>query len=67
MKSIKAKTNFSINGYVYEAGDEVECKDINIIVKLNEKGYIQPLSAKDIQNIKREINKPQKYKNNEEE
>lgn len=67
MKSIKAKTSFNLDGVYYDAGDEVICNDISKIVKMNEKGFIEPLSAKDLQNIKNEISKPKKIVKKEEE
>ena len=62
MKLIKAKVDFNVDGYFYEKGDEFFCKDINKIIAMNEKGFIEPLSAKDIQIIKNEL----KNKNEEE-
>lgn len=61
MKLIKAKVDFNVDGYFYEKGDEVFCKDISKIVAMNEKGFIEPLSAKDIQKIKNELNNKNKY------
>lgn len=66
MKSIKAKTSFNLDGVYYDAGDEVICNDISKIVKMNEKGFIEPLSAKDLQNIKNE-SKSKKIVKKEEE
>lgn len=57
MKKIVAKKDFSINGNFYIIGDEIETKDFNVIVKLNEKGFIEPLDYKDLVIIKREITK----------
>ena len=51
MSHYKAKTNFSLNGVLYEEGDDVEVKTKMQLIKLNELGYIQPLSAKEIQNF----------------
>lgn len=48
MKKIIAKVDFVLNGKRYIAGDEIEITDIEKIIKLNEKGFIEPLSYKDI-------------------
>ena len=48
MKKIIAKVDFVLNNKRYIAGDEVEITDIEKIIKLNEKGFIEPLSYKDI-------------------
>lgn len=66
MKIIKATTNFTHDGKFYEKGDEVNTKDIKAIVVMNERGYIEPLTAKDIQNIKADLNKPKEVKVEEE-
>ena len=60
MKSIKVIKNFTANGKAYIVGDEI--KDINYdqVVKLNEKGFIEPLSYVDLAIIKRELEKPKK-------
>lgn len=57
MKKIVAKIDFSFNGIKYIAGDEIETKDINLIRKLNEKGFIEPLDYKDLVIIERELTK----------
>ena len=51
---IIAKIDFNLDGIFYEKGDEV--KDINksALIKLNEKGFIEPLTAKEIQNYEKE-------------
>ena len=51
MKSIIAKKDFSLNGIAYEKGDEVRVKDKSELVSLNEKGFIEPLTLKKIQNF----------------
>ena len=51
MKSIIAKKDFSLNGIAYEKGDEVKVKDKSELVSLNEKGFIEPLTLKQIQNF----------------
>ena len=57
MKTIKAIQSFSVNGIYYEKGDEVEVTNLKDLVVMNEKGFIEPLTAKDLQNFKKEINK----------
>lgn len=57
MKKIIAKIDFILNGVSYIKGDEIEIKDINIIKKINEKGYIEPLDYRDLVLIERELNK----------
>ena len=51
MKSIIAKKDFSLNGIAYEKGDEVRVKDKSKLVSLHEKGFIEPLTLKQIQNF----------------
>ena len=54
MKSIIAKKDFTLNGVAYEKGDEVRVKDKSELVSLNEKGFIEPLTIKQIQNFCKE-------------
>ncbi len=54
---IIAKQNFELNGVSYIKGDKIEIKDINAIRKLNEKGYIEPLTYEDLVLIERELKK----------
>ena len=56
MKPI-AKMDFSLNGVFYSKGDEVDTKNIDEIVKLNEKGFIEPLTMKQIQEM---VKKPER-------
>lgn len=63
MKSIIAKKNFTLNGVAYEKGDEVRVKDKSELVSLNEKGFIEPLTLKQIQNFGKE---PKENKKEEE-
>lgn len=53
MAKIIAKKDFTINGNYYFIGDEVDYKKIDkpTLVKLNEKGFIEPLSIKEILEI----------------
>lgn len=62
MKTLKAKKDFVLDGVDYFAGDEIKTKDMATIVRLNEKGYIEPLTRKEIQTIKNEIENPKKTK-----
>ena len=52
---IIAKINFTANDKEYIAGEEIKGLNYNQIVKLNEKGYIEPLDYKDLVLIKREL------------
>jgi len=52
---IIAKINFSSNIGDYIAGEEIKDLTYNQIVKLNEKGFIEPLDYKDLILIKREL------------
>ena len=55
MKKIIAIKDFVLGDKKYIAGDEIELKDINKIRKLNEQGFIEPLSYKDLVIIEREL------------
>lgn len=55
MKKIIAKIDFTSNKGDYIAGDEISGLTYNQIVKLNEQGFIEPLSYKDLILIKREL------------
>lgn len=48
MKPI-AKINCQFNGVFYDKGDEIEVKTKEQLIKLNEKGFIEPLTPKQIQ------------------
>lgn len=60
---IVAKTNFTANDKSYIKGDEIKGLTYNQIVRLNEKGFIEPLDFKDLILVKRELEKD----NNKEE
>lgn len=61
MKKIIAKKDFGANGISYIKGDEIKTKNYDSIVKLNEKGLIEPLDYKDLVLLKRELeNKEEK-------
>nr|DAE35567.1 MAG TPA: hypothetical protein [Caudoviricetes sp.] len=66
MKPIKAKILFSYKGIWYEAGDEVKVETKNDLIKLNEKGFIEPLTFKEIQNFGKK-EEPKKIFRKEEE
>lgn len=48
MKPI-AKINCQINGVFYDKGEEIPVKNERQLQKLNEKGFIEPLTQKQIQ------------------
>lgn len=48
MKIIASK-DIQINGIYYDKGEEVEVKNKEQLIRLNEKGLIEPLTAKEIQ------------------
>lgn len=58
---IIAKKDFSTNKGDFIKGDELKGLSYEQIVKLNEKGFIEPLTYKDLVLIKRELeNKEEK-------
>ena len=57
MKKLEAKKDFILDGVQYIENDEVKITDIAIIKKLNEKGFIQPLSYRELVILERELNK----------
>ena len=65
MKPIKARVLCSYKGAWYEAGNEIKVETKEDLVKLNEKGFIEPLAFKDIQNFGKE--EPKKNFRKEEE
>lgn len=65
MKPIKAKILFSYKGIWYDAGEEIKVDSLEEIIKLNEQGFIEPLTFKDIQNFGKE--EPRKNLKKEEE
>ena len=60
MKKVIAKIDFTANGEYYIKGDELDNLTYEQIVKLNEKGFIEPLEYRDLVLIKRELEKPKK-------
>ena len=67
MKKVIAKIDFIANNKGYIKGDEITGLTYNQIVKLNEKGFIEPLGFKDLVLIKRELETPKKIIKKEEE
>ena len=57
MKKVIAKIDFTANNREYIMGDEINNLSYKQIVKLNEKGFIEPLSYKELVLIKRELEK----------
>ena len=64
MKKIIARKDFIFNDVDYIQGDEIKSLTYQEIVKLNEKGFIEPLEYKDLVLIKREL---ENKKNSKEE
>ena len=54
---IIAKIDFTANNEQYIKGDEIKGLNYNQIVKLNELGFIEPLTYKELTIIKRELEK----------
>lgn len=67
MKKLIAKKDFTVDDCTYIVGDEVNVKDISVIKKLNEKGFIEPLNFKELVIIERELKNPIKSYKKEEE
>ena len=55
MKPI-AKKDFQLNGIYYEKGDEINIKNKEELIKLNELGLVEPLTAKEIQDYFKKLN-----------
>lgn len=55
MKPIKITKNFHHDGKNYFAGDELKTKDMKLVSKLNELGYIEPLTLKEMTKMSEEI------------
>lgn len=60
MKKVIAKIDFVANNNKYIIGDEINGLTYEQIVKLNEKGFIEPLDYKDLVLIERELKQPKK-------
>ena len=65
MKKLIAIKDFTANGVDYIIGDEIKTKNYEAIVKLNEKGFIEPLGYKDLVLIKRELEEKNSKKEEE--
>lgn len=55
MIKIIAKKDFTRKGEPIFAGDEVKVNTVEELVKLNEKGFIEPLTLKEIVQFKKEL------------
>lgn len=55
MKKVIASKDFTTNVGEFIKGDEINNLTYEQIVKLNEKGFIEPLTFKDLVLIKREL------------
>lgn len=60
MKEIKALKDFSIDGKFYFKDDVITDLTIEQINRLNEKGYIEPLTFKELVTLEKEMKKPKK-------
>lgn len=62
MKKIIAKKDFTIENEYYYATKEINIFDLDYltIVNLNEKGFIEPLTRKDLVEIKEKLENPKK-------
>ena len=58
MKKLIAIKDFTASGKDFIVGDEIKTTNYEAIVKLNEQGFIEPLSYKDLVLIKRELDNP---------
>ena len=58
MIKIIAKKDFTRNGEYVFVGDEIKANDLSEIVRLNEKGFIEPRTFKDIVQLKKELENP---------
>lgn len=61
MKIIASK-NFILNNYEYIKGEEVKINNIEQVNKLNELGYIEPLTYEELVKLKRELNDKEEAK-----
>ena len=60
MKKIIVSKDFTCNLGKFIVGDEIDNLSYNQIVKLNELGYIQPLTYSDLVQIEKELNNKKK-------
>lgn len=68
MKQVKVKNDFTIGKNYYFKNDTLDLSKLKYeqIVKINEKGYIDPLTIKELLEIKKELNKDDKIEKKEE-
>lgn len=58
MKFIVAKKDFTLKGTLYKKGQELKQIDVETLINLNEKGFIEPIKISDLKKIKnKEIEK----------
>lgn len=60
MKPI-AKKDCKINNVYYDKGDEIKVDNKGQLLKLIEKGFVEPMSMKDIQNFDKKIKEEKKW------
>lgn len=58
MIKIIAKKDFTRKGEPIFVGDDVKVNSVEELVKLNEKGFIEPLTFKEIVQLKKELENP---------
>ena len=51
MKIVKTTTDFSYHGRWYDKGENITLKTVEELIALNEKGFIEPQTMKDIENF----------------
>lgn len=54
---IIAAIDFTLKGKLYKKGKEVKITSKKELIRLNERGFIEPLSFQDIQNYEKENKK----------
>lgn len=64
MKKIIAIKDFTLNGKLYKKDSEISTVNVKDLVKLNENGFIKPLTMKEIHNLSKQ-SKKEEEKNNE--
>lgn len=57
MKQPIAVKDFTLNGIHYVKNNKVKVENIKDLIRLNEKGFIQAFSGKDIQEFKKDLEK----------
>lgn len=62
-----AKKDFTLDGKRFCKDKEVNVKDYMTIVRLNEKGFINPIGREELLKIKEELKNPKKIKQENEE